>query len=125
MYLQKQKEVIEFKTNLFNNSILLNKTFNITKFIDNNNKKNGLILKKILKVKNSNELKSYRSLYLNSQNELELSTFKDSIEYDFLLSKKEINTKFVTFKDSFKIQKSKFNSELITYYLTLSAPNNA
>lgn len=124
-YLQKQKEVIEFKTNLFNNSILLNKTFNITKFIDNNNKKKGLILKKILKVKNSNELKSYRSLYLNSQNELELSAFKDSIEYDFLLSKKEINTKFVTFKDSFKIQKSVFNSELITYYLTLSSPNKA
>jgi hypothetical protein len=125
LYLKKEKEVIEFKTNLFNESVILNKTFNITKSIDNNNKKNGSILKKILKVKNSNELKSYRNLYLNSQNEIELSSFKDSIEYDFLLTKKEINTKFLTFKDSFKIQKNKFNSELITYYLILNSSNNA
>ena len=123
--MKKEKEVIEIKTNLFNESVILNKTFNITKSIDNNNKKNGSILKKILKVKNSNELKSYRNLYLNSQNEIELSSFKDSIEYDFLLTKKEINTKFLTFKDSFKIQKNKFNSELITYYLILNSSNNA
>ena len=125
LYLKKQNEVIEFKTDLFNKTVILNKTFNITKSIDNNNKKNGSTLKKILKVKNNTELKSYRNLYLNSQNEVDLSTFKDSIEYDFLLTKKEINTNFITFKDSFKIQKNKFNSELITYYLTLKSPNNA
>ena len=125
LYLKKQNEVIEFKTDLFNKAVILNKTFNITKSIDNNNKKNGSTLKKILKVKNNTELKSYRNLYLNSQNEVDLSTFKDSIEYDFLLTKKEINTNFITFKDSFKIQKNKFNSELITYYLILKSPNNA
>lgn len=120
-FFQNKTKVLNFKSSLLLNSIIFSKRFNVTNTIDNQNKFNNVITKKRLKIKNINvnDLKSYKNCYLTND-KLTINNFKDSIEYDFLYKTKEISSNYITFKESFKLEKSKLNSNLITFYLTLN-----
>lgn len=119
-FFNNKSKVLNFKSSLYLKSIIFNKTINITKAIDNSNKLNVLKSYKILKEKSgNNKLKEYKKIYLENNGQLNLDIFNESIETDFLYKKIEVNTNYLTLKESFKIEKNKLNSNSLTVYLNL------
>lgn len=124
-YFQLQNEVINFKKQLLQKSTIFTKTFNLTKSINNLNKNGKIIKNKNVKrnISDINNIEKYREIYLNHNGLLELNDVKKSIENDFLYDKKQIIDDYVSFKDSFILEKNKFNSNYLTFYLKLNNKN--